>query len=71
MQPHTVTATFSDASHAEDAQEYLLANEFGEEDVIINDGHYLTVGAKTGIEAQEAADVLRNYGATNIVLHSS
>jgi len=69
MQPHTVTGTFSDASHAEDAQDYLLANDFDEGDVVINDGHYLTVGAKTAQEAQEAADVLRNYGATNIVLH--
>ena len=71
MQPHTVTGTFTDASHANDAKEYLLANEFNEENVEINDGHYLTIGAKTGIEAQEAADVLRNYGAINIVLHSS
>ena len=71
MQKNTITATFDQPEHAEEAQEYLLANDFDEEDVTIASGVHITVGAKSDLEAQEAADVLRNYGASNIVLHSS
>ncbi len=71
MQQNTITATFDQPEHAEEAQEYLLANDFNEEDVTIADGVNITVGAKSDLEAQEAADVLRNYGASNIVLHTS
>jgi hypothetical protein len=70
MQPITITATFDQPEHAEEAQEYLLANDFNENNVTITCEVNITVGAKSVLEAQEAADVLRNYGAGNIVIHT-
>jgi len=70
MRSHTATGTFRDMDHAEDAQSYLLANDFTEDDfVVVPDGEtkvILKVHADSAIEMQEAVDVLRNYGAVNI-----
>ncbi|MEO7216035.1 hypothetical protein [Mucilaginibacter sp.] len=71
MTPHIATATFDDASHAEDAHEYLLGNEFLEEDIELipaANGPQVIMNIKTQTSrlAQEAVDVLRNYGGTGI-----
>jgi hypothetical protein len=62
----TISATFENAGQAEDARAYLLANEFSEEAVLDKPGFSLTVFASSDLEAQEAADVFRNYGAIAI-----
>jgi hypothetical protein len=76
MTPHIAYATFDDAALAEDAQQYLLANEFEEENLEIKpasaEQHQrvtLNIYTKTSMEAQEAVDVLRNYGATGINMY--
>ena len=71
MTPHIATATFEDANHAQDAQEYLLGNEFLEEDITLlpaAQGPQVILNVKTPTErlAQEAVDVLRNYGGVDI-----
>lgn len=72
MRSHTATGTFKDMGHAEDAQSYLLANDFTEEDILIiptaENKVILKVHADSYIEMQEAVDVLRNYGAVNIAM---
>ncbi|MBD1393359.1 hypothetical protein [Mucilaginibacter glaciei] len=65
MTPHITSGTFDQMEHAEDAQEYLLGNEF-EEDQLKLEGLKLYVYTQTALEAQEAVDVLRNYGASDI-----
>ena len=65
----TVTGTFHNADSSDDAQAYLLANGFEETEVIVksdNNNSLLSVFAISSIEAREAADVLRNYGAVDI-----
>lgn len=71
MEQIRITATFDQPAHAEEAQEYLLANDFEEEDIHIVDEVNITVSTKTTRDAQDAADVLRNYGAGNIIVHTS
>ncbi|OOQ61130.1 hypothetical protein [Mucilaginibacter pedocola] len=71
MTPHIATATFSDQAHADDAREYLLGNEFLEEDITLipaASGPQVIMNIKTATErlAQEAVDVLRNYGGVDI-----
>jgi hypothetical protein len=65
MTPHIATGTFTDDNNAEDARSYLLANEFEDEQIELK-GLTLNIHTKTLLEAQEAVDVLRNYGATGI-----
>nr|WP_294944115.1 hypothetical protein [uncultured Mucilaginibacter sp.] len=71
MTPHIATATFDDTAHAQDAHEYLLGNEFLEEDIELIPAAYgpqvvMNITTKTARLAQEAVDVLRNYGAAGI-----
>ena len=58
--------------HAEDAQQYLLAQEFTEDDMTMEQSAdqsvLLKVHADSSIEMQEAVDVLRNYGAVDITM---
>jgi hypothetical protein len=62
----TVTGSFEDSGQVEDARSYLLANGFEESELVNKPVASLTVFAATALEALEAADVLRNYGATSI-----
>ncbi|AMR32212.1 hypothetical protein A0256_12660 [Mucilaginibacter sp. PAMC 26640] len=74
MTPHIATGTFEDLDHAEDARQYLLAYEFEEEDFEIkpfaatddDKRIILNIYTDTSQIAQEAVDVLRNYGAVDI-----
>ena len=71
MTPHIATATFDDKAHAQDAYEYLLGNEFLEEDIKLvpvetSSQVVMNITTKTARLAQEAVDVLRNYGAMGI-----
>jgi hypothetical protein len=72
MRSHTATGIFRDMDHAEDAQQYLLAQEFTEDDIVTealkDQTVLLKVHADTSIEMQEAVDVLRNYGAVDITM---
>lgn len=72
MRSHTATGIFRDMDHAEDAQEYLLAQEFTEEDMATETQKdqtvLLKVHADNAREMQEAVDVLRNYGAVDITM---
>lgn len=74
MKLHTASAVFENMGSAEDAKEYLLAQEleFTEGDVLIT---YVTPGEEKVLlkahtdsprEMQEAVDVLRNYGGVEI-----
>lgn len=78
MTPHIATGTFEDTSHAEDARSYLLAYEFVEEDFelkLLTDTEgqrvILNIYTDTSQEAQEAVDVLRNYGAVDISMYEA
>ena len=62
----TVTGSFENSEQVEDARSYLLANGFEESELINKPTASLTVFAESPLEALEAADVLRNYGATSI-----
>jgi hypothetical protein len=74
MKLHTATAVFENMDHAEDAKEYLLAQEleFTDGDIIISTitpGEakvLLKAHADSPREMQEAVDVLRNYGGVDI-----
>ena len=68
MTPHIATGTFADTNNAEDAQSYLLANDFLEGQLKF-DGLTLNISTQTVMEAQEAVDVLRNYGASDISMY--
>jgi len=70
MTPHIATATFTDINNAEDARSYLLANEFTDEQLKLS-GLKLDIYTKTLLEAQEAVDVLRNYGAFDINMYEA
>jgi hypothetical protein len=68
---HTASGIFRDMDHAEDAQQYLLAQEFTEDDIEITptgNGNQITlkITGDSAIILQEAVDVLRNYGAVDI-----
>ena len=79
MTPHIATGTFEDIDHAEDARSYLLAYEFEEADfetkplVATGDDNrvILNIYTDTSQEAQEAVDVLRNYGAVDISMYEA
>ena len=62
----TITGSFENSEQVEDARSYLLANGFEESELISKPVASLTVFAVSALEALEAADVLRNYGATSI-----
>jgi hypothetical protein len=74
MRLHTATAVFENMDQAEDAKEYLLAQEleFTDGDIIITPvtpGEakvILKAHADSPREMQEAVDVLRNYGGVEI-----
>jgi hypothetical protein len=74
MKLHTASATFENMDHAEDAKEYLLAQEleFMDEDVVLThitpgeDKVLLKAYAESPRAMQEAVDVLRNYGGVDI-----
>ncbi len=74
MRLHTATAVFENMDQAEDAKEYLLAQEleFTAEDIIITtitpgeQKVLLKAHAISPIAMQEAVDVLRNYGGVEI-----
>jgi hypothetical protein len=66
MYIQTVTGSFEDDGRLEDARDYLLANGFDESELHSKPGGLLTIFAASIVEAQEAIDVLRNYGAINI-----
>ncbi len=74
MRLHTATAVFENMDQAEDAKEYLLAQEleFTAEDIIITtitpgeQKVLLKANAISPIAMQEAVDVLRNYGGVEI-----
>jgi len=62
----TVTGSFENSEQVEDARSYLLANGFEESELVNKPVASLTVFAVSALEALEAADVLRNYGAISI-----
>jgi len=62
----TVTGSFENSEQVEDARSYLLANGFEESELVSKPVESLTVFAVSALEALEAADVLRNYGAISI-----
>lgn len=62
----TITGSFENSEQAEDARAYLLANGFDEPELVSPQETSLTIFAVSAREALEAADVLRNYGATSI-----
>ena len=62
----TVTGSFEKSEQVEDARSYLLANGFEESELVSKPVESLTVFAVSALEALEAADVLRNYGAISI-----
>lgn len=62
----TVTGTFTNTEQVEDARSYLLANGFEESELVSNSAASLTIFATSELEALEAADALRNYGAVTI-----
>lgn len=71
MTPHIATATFDDRDHAKDAYEYLLGNEFLEGDIEFVPAAYgpqviMNINTENERLAQEAVDVLRNYGGMDI-----
>ncbi|WP_133300190.1 hypothetical protein [Mucilaginibacter terrenus] len=71
MTPHIATGTLDDNSHAEDAKEYLLSNDFEETDIelipaALGTAVIMNIATPTARLAQEAVDVLRNYGANGI-----
>jgi hypothetical protein len=74
MKLHTASAVFENMDHAEDAKEYLLAQEleFTDGDIVITniiageDKVLLKAHADSPREMQEAVDVLRNYGGVDI-----
>jgi hypothetical protein len=74
MKLHTATAVFENMEKAEDAKQYLLAQEleFIDGDIIIipfilgEEKVLLKAHADSPIAMQEAVDVLRNYGGVEI-----
>jgi hypothetical protein len=62
----TITGSFENSDQVEDARSYLLANGFEESELVNKPVASLTVFAVSALEALEAADVLRNYGAISI-----
>ena len=62
----TITGSFENSEQVEDARSYLLANGFEESELVNKPVASLTVFAVSALEALEAADVLRNYGAISI-----
>jgi hypothetical protein len=74
MKLHTASGVFENMDHAEDAKEYLLAQEleFTDGDIILThvtpgeDKVLLKAHTDSPREMQEAVDVLRNYGALGI-----
>lgn len=76
MRLHNATAIFENMDHAEDAKEYLLAQEleFTDEDIVLTpvtpgEGKVLLKAHADSPRAmQEAVDVLRNYGGVDINL---
>lgn len=76
MKLHTASAVFENMQRAEDAKEYLLAQEleFTEGDVVLTlvspgeEKVLLKAHTDSPREMQEAVDVLRNYGGLGINL---
>lgn len=62
----TITGLFENSDQVEDARSYLLANGFEESELVNKPEESLTIFAVSELEALEAADVLRNYGAVSI-----
>ena len=62
----TITGSFENSEQVEDARSYLLANGFEESELVNKPAASLTIFAVSELEALEAADVLRNYGAISI-----
>jgi hypothetical protein len=62
----TITGSFENSEQVEDARSYLLANGFEESELVNKPVASLTIFAVSELEALEAADVLRNYGAISI-----
>ncbi|MFD2147675.1 hypothetical protein [Mucilaginibacter antarcticus] len=74
MKLHTASGVFENIAKAEDAKEYLLAQEleFTDGDIIITtltpgeENVLLKAHADSPREMQEAVDVIRNYGGVDI-----